>query len=291
MILGKQSTAGLPWHSSSQQLSPPMQAPLSAWKEEDRGRSLTARKPTAGAERAHRQGHRAREGGRQDRQGAGSPRRDLHPEHEARPVLGQVPESDQHFLGRVDFNKIIGDQTYAVNKATSQGSGRQQAGILQALPLLLRQPRRQPAPQLPRGRLRPDAADGLQRLRPPALCLRLRPQRLPRQHPHRCLRRNAHLRQAATSAASSAASGSRPATATSSASTATSPAPRRTTSEFYHFDSWRTNVQPDLWLPTSFYVEESDPKSVSRTLKFKAINHIWGYVLKVPATGSREHLA
>jgi hypothetical protein len=52
--------------------------------------------------------------------------------------------------------------------------------------------------------------------------------------------------------------------------------------EFYHFDSWRTNVQPDLWLPTSFYVEESDPKSVSRTLKFKAINHIWGYVLKVP---------
>ena len=41
-------------------------------------------------------------------------------------------------------------------------------------------------------------------------------------------------------------------------------------------------MQPDLWLPTSFYVEESDPKSVSRTLKFKAINHIWGYVLKVP---------
>jgi hypothetical protein len=52
--------------------------------------------------------------------------------------------------------------------------------------------------------------------------------------------------------------------------------------EFYHFDSWRTNVQPDLWLPTSFYVEESDPRSVSSTLKFKAISHIWGYVLKVP---------
>ena len=79
-----------------------------------------------------------------------------------------------------------------------------------------------------------------------------------------------------------AASGSRPATATSSASTATSPAPQEDQKEFYHFDSWRTNVQPDLWLPTSFYVEESDPKSVSRTLKFKAINHIWGYVLKVP---------
>ena len=52
--------------------------------------------------------------------------------------------------------------------------------------------------------------------------------------------------------------------------------------EFFHFDSWRTNVQPDLWLPTSFYVEESDPKSQTSTLKFKAINHVWGYVLKVP---------
>jgi hypothetical protein len=52
--------------------------------------------------------------------------------------------------------------------------------------------------------------------------------------------------------------------------------------EFYHFDSWRTNVQPNLWLPTSFYVEESDPKSSSNTLKFKAINYIWGYALKLP---------
>ena len=52
--------------------------------------------------------------------------------------------------------------------------------------------------------------------------------------------------------------------------------------DFFHFDSWRTNIQPDLWLPTSFYVEESDPKSQTSTLKFKAINHVWGYALKVP---------
>jgi hypothetical protein len=31
-------------------------------------------------------------------------------------------------------------------------------------------------------------------------------------------------------------------------------------------------------------VEESDPKSQTSTLKFKAINHVWGYVLKVPTT-------
>jgi hypothetical protein len=58
--------------------------------------------------------------------------------------------------------------------------------------------------------------------------------------------------------------------------------------EFYHFDSWRTNVQPNLWLPTSFYVEESDPKSASNTLKFKAINYIWGYALKLPETNAEN---
>ena len=52
--------------------------------------------------------------------------------------------------------------------------------------------------------------------------------------------------------------------------------------EYYHFDSWRTNVQENLWLPTSFYVEESDSRSAEHTVKFKAVNHIWGYALKVP---------
>jgi hypothetical protein len=52
--------------------------------------------------------------------------------------------------------------------------------------------------------------------------------------------------------------------------------------EYYHFDSWRTNVTAGLWLPTSIYAEETDPKSPSHVLKFKAINHIWGYELKVP---------
>jgi hypothetical protein len=59
--------------------------------------------------------------------------------------------------------------------------------------------------------------------------------------------------------------------------------------EFYHFDSWRTNVQEDLWLPTAFYVEESDPKSDEHTVRFKAVNHIWGYALKVP-TGDAENV-
>ena len=53
--------------------------------------------------------------------------------------------------------------------------------------------------------------------------------------------------------------------------------------EYYHFDSWRTNVQENLWLPTSFYVEESDSRNPEHTVKFKAVNHIWGYALKLPA--------
>src|ERR1700749_4976277 len=45
------------------------------------------------------------------------------------PVLGQVPDSDQHFLGRVEFNKVIGDQTYAVNQETSKGTGGRKLGF------------------------------------------------------------------------------------------------------------------------------------------------------------------
>jgi hypothetical protein len=58
--------------------------------------------------------------------------------------------------------------------------------------------------------------------------------------------------------------------------------------EYYHFDSWRTNVQEGLWLPTSVYIEESDPKSPQGTLKFKAVNHIWGYQLKVPQSDADQ---
>ncbi len=53
--------------------------------------------------------------------------------------------------------------------------------------------------------------------------------------------------------------------------------------EYPHFDSWRTNVQPNIWLPTSTYIEDIDPKSKTSTLSFKASNHVWGYALKLPS--------
>src|ERR1700688_1380241 len=38
------------------------------------------------------------------------------------PILGQVPDSDKHFLGRVQFGKIINDDAYQVNNSTSKGT-------------------------------------------------------------------------------------------------------------------------------------------------------------------------
>ena len=49
--------------------------------------------------------------------------------------------------------------------------------------------------------------------------------------------------------------------------------------EYFHFDSWRTAAQPGIWLPTSFYVEQHDPKSPTGTLIFKAVSNVWGYSL------------
>jgi hypothetical protein len=55
----------------------------------------------------------------------------------------------------------------------------------------------------------------------------------------------------------------------------------RTDAHNMHFDSWRTNVQPDLWLPTAFYVEETAALDKEHSVATKAVGHVWGYVLKV----------
>ncbi len=46
----------------------------------------------------------------------------------------------------------------------------------------------------------------------------------------------------------------------------------------FHFDSWRQNVRPGLWLPTLVYNEEMDMKyAMFRTLRFKSQTRLWGY--------------
>jgi Peptidase family M48 len=50
---------------------------------------------------------------------------------------------------------------------------------------------------------------------------------------------------------------------------------------FFHFDSWRLNMRPGIWLPAYVYVEESNLKTgITKTVHFKAQTRLWGYDLK-----------
>lgn len=196
------------------------------------------------------------------------------------PVMGQVPESDQHFLGRVDFNNVIGDNTYE-NRSTSRGplgffkhSGSYITGLGNTLHMNF------------------NSAGFVQ-------MLLIDSNDFDRQHYIFGFVRNEFLGSMPTAVFDVA-----PMPGTKSLGrffgriwietnggnvvrfNGDFAGSEKGYREFYHFDSWRTNVQPDLWLPTSAYVEESDSNSPSHTLKFKAINHIWGYSLKVPTQES-----
>jgi hypothetical protein len=58
------------------------------------------------------------------------------------------------------------------------------------------------------------------------------------------------------------------------------------TNHYFHFDSWRQNLRPGLWLPTLVYSEESDMKyGLVHTARFKSQTRLWGYD---PNFGTRE---
>jgi hypothetical protein len=204
------------------------------------------------------------------------------------PLLGQVPESDEHFLSRVDFKSVIGDNSYAVNEKTSKGSSSDgkmgffkhsvsfvgglgnslhlnfhEAGFVQMLLMDSNSFDRQ---HYTFGYVRNDFLGNT-----PTAVFDVTPIEGKKAFGRFFGRIWVETRSGNVVRFNGDFAGT-----------------QEDQKEFYHFDSWRTNVQPDLWLPTSFYVEESDPKSASRTLKFKAINHIWGYVLKVPPPESEN---
>jgi len=52
--------------------------------------------------------------------------------------------------------------------------------------------------------------------------------------------------------------------------------------EWFHFDSWRMNLQPDLWLPAAIYVEETQRTEGKKTVGLRAQTHFWGYSLNLP---------
>lgn len=48
-----------------------------------------------------------------------------------------------------------------------------------------------------------------------------------------------------------------------------------------HFDSWRTNMQPGLWLPAYVFSQESNVRDVlGNRIRFKSQTRLWGYDLK-----------
>jgi len=57
---------------------------------------------------------------------------------------------------------------------------------------------------------------------------------------------------------------------------------------YFHFDSWRINVQPDIWLPVAVYVEETQRTEGEKSVGLKAQTHFWGYSLKLPTRDSEN---
>jgi hypothetical protein len=56
---------------------------------------------------------------------------------------------------------------------------------------------------------------------------------------------------------------------------------------YFHFDSWRMNVQPGIWLPVAVYVEETQ-RTAGEKVGLKAQTHFWGYSLKLPTRESEN---
>ena len=59
--------------------------------------------------------------------------------------------------------------------------------------------------------------------------------------------------------------------------------PQRRLNFYFHFDAWRINVKPGLWVPAFIYSEESDAKyALFRKLAMRSQTRLWGYSLRGP---------
>jgi hypothetical protein len=70
--------------------------------------------------------------------------------------------------------------------------------------------------------------------------------------------------------------------------TFTSPKSEDDSRYFFHFDSWRMNVQPGIWLPVAIYVEETQRIQGEKSGGLRAQTHFWGYSLKLPTRESEN---
>jgi hypothetical protein len=70
--------------------------------------------------------------------------------------------------------------------------------------------------------------------------------------------------------------------------TYTGPTSEDDSRHYFHFDSWRMNVQPGVWLPVEIYVEETNRGEGDKQIGLKAQTHFWGYSLKLPTRESES---
>jgi hypothetical protein len=70
--------------------------------------------------------------------------------------------------------------------------------------------------------------------------------------------------------------------------TYTGPTSEDASKYYFHFDSWRMNVQPGVWLPVAVYVEETQRSETDKAVGLKAQTHFWGYSLKLPTRDSEN---
>ncbi|MBW4038184.1 MAG: hypothetical protein HIU91_04765 [Acidobacteria bacterium] len=197
------------------------------------------------------------------------------------PVMGETVDSDVHFLARVDFNKVIGQSTFA------SGSGDQKAGggFKHSLGYITGLSKSLHLSYNDAGFVRMIVIDSAG---------------FDRQHYNFTYLRNEFLGTVPTMVFDVAPIKKVPGRFFGRIWVERNGgnivrydgdlagAERDNMNEYFHFNSVRTNVEEGLWLPYQSYIEETDPKSPSHSLRFKAINQIWGYSLKIPAKDSDQ---
>ena len=60
---------------------------------------------------------------------------------------------------------------------------------------------------------------------------------------------------------------------------------------YFHFDSWRLNLRPGVWLPAYIYSEESEMETGGGKVNLKAQTRLWGYDLRALAKSRNEEFA
>ncbi|HKR28106.1 MAG TPA: hypothetical protein VJS11_11650 [Acidobacteriaceae bacterium] len=60
--------------------------------------------------------------------------------------------------------------------------------------------------------------------------------------------------------------------------------PNEENTHYFHFDSWRQNMQAGLWAPAAVYIEDTVHNATGKAQSFRGQTLYWGYSLKLPVS-------